>query len=281
MTIAEFIYTVLLKPKPLQLAANAVIRTIIPRTVRYGAVTIVLNPRDAVISGALTFRQYERDETALVQKVLKKGMTVLDIGANIGFYTAQFAHSITPSGTVYAFEPDPECHSFLLQTIAANSFTNVHPIQAAASSKDGSMELYTSSQNRGDNRLYGNEMADGSTTVKVLCLDNFLAERKVRQIDFIKIDVQGFEGSVLAGLEQTIRQSKPLTILMEFWPDGLQRAGTNPASLLRQLQSWGMILNQLGSNGTTTAIEDIESYIAKYPGRKYSNIVATKSGLGG
>lgn len=277
MTIAEFIYTVLLKPKPLQLAANAVIRAIVPRTVKYGAVTIVLNPRDAVISGALTFHQYEHDETALAQKVPKEGMTVLDIGANVGFYTAQFAHAITPSGTVYAFEPDPECHSFLLQTIAAISFTNVHPIQAAASSKDGSMELFTSSQNRGDNRLYSNEMADGSTTVKVLCIDNFLAERKVSQIDFIKIDVQGFEGSVLSGLEQTFRQSKPLTILMEFWPDGLERAGTNPASLLRQLQSWGMSLNHLGANGATSPVGDIDSYIAQYPGRKYTNIVATKA----
>lgn len=276
ITIPEFIYTVLLKPRPLRVAANSVLRAIIPSSIAVGKVRIVLNPHDPVVSGAIALRVYERRELAFVRCALAAGMTILDIGANLGFYTAIFAEAVGDGGKVIAFEPDPENFHFLHKTIEANSFSNVVPINAAAARRSGIMRLYTSRENRGDNRLYANELSDGSVDVKVLCLDEYLPGIGVKEVDFIKIDVQGFEGEVLGGLEQTIRSSRTLTMLAEFWPQGLRRAGTDPLELLERLESYGLSLNDLGDHGRTTPVTDKKALIARYQGREYTNIVARK-----
>src|SRR5580704_1223481 len=105
MTVAEFLYTVALRPKPLKAIANAVIRRCIPRQVtRHGAV-IVLNPNDPVVSGALTFGVYEKPETAFLLSVLRPGMTFLDVGANLGYYTALAIARVGKQGKIVALEP--------------------------------------------------------------------------------------------------------------------------------------------------------------------------------
>ena len=169
---------------------------------------------------------------------------------------------------------NPENFFFLERTIAANSFKNVKLVQAAAARGKGTMRLHTSSENRGDNRLYANELADGGVDVAVVSLDELLPSMGVQELDFIKIDVQGFEAHVLAGLEQTIRRSPKLTMLMEFWPDGLSRASSAPLGLLGQLESWGLALHELGSRGQTRPIVDKQAFIDRYPGRRYANIIA-------
>src|ERR1700689_999285 len=108
MHVAEFVYTVMLRPKPLKAMANAVIRWCIPsRLKRHGAV-ILLNQQDAVVSGAITFGVYERAETAFFCAVCRPGMTFLDIGANIGYYAALASGRLGPHGRMIRLEPDPE-----------------------------------------------------------------------------------------------------------------------------------------------------------------------------
>lgn len=277
MSPAEFLYTVVCRPRPLRVAANALIRLLIPDSVGYGNIKVVLNPKDPVVSGALAFRQYEHDELAFVATSLRPGMTILDVGANIGLYTALFADATGTEGLVVALEPDPQNFAFLQKTIAANNLKNVKPAQVAASRSKGTMRLHTSSENRGDNRLYANDLADGFVDVEVVRLDDLLSSMNILALDFIKIDVQGFEEHVLAGLEQTIRRSANLTILMEFWPYGLTQASSNPLDLLGQLESWGLKLHELGRGGNTQPIIDKKGFISRYPGRRYANIVARMS----
>src|SRR5437660_12651508 len=88
MRVSEFVHTVLLKPRPLKVAANCLLRWLVPsRLKRYGAV-LILNPRDPVISGSLSLGLYERPETAFFLRVCSGEMVFLDIGANIGYYSA-------------------------------------------------------------------------------------------------------------------------------------------------------------------------------------------------
>src|SRR5438128_9773985 len=94
MTIAEFIYTVLLKPKSVKSAVNSVIRMFLPQTVRYGPISVVLNPKDPVVSGALMLHVYERSEMTFVERSLRHGMTVVDVGANVGLYSALSGHLV-------------------------------------------------------------------------------------------------------------------------------------------------------------------------------------------
>ena len=108
MPFAEFIYTEVLKPRPLKALANAVLLRIIPEKIRVGPAILYLDPCDPVISGALTLRVFELSEQALFEKYLHGDMTLVDIGANLGLYTAISMHHLDAGGRIVAFEPHPK-----------------------------------------------------------------------------------------------------------------------------------------------------------------------------
>ena len=276
MSIPEFIYAVLLRPKPLRKLANALIRAALPSQIRRDGATVILNPNDPVVSGALALRVYEKTETRFFKSACKPGMIFLDVGANIGLYTALALPRIGSTGRVVALEPDSESFEYLRKTAIANHADNVICIRKAAADYSGVMKLFVSENNRGDNRLYDNELATGSYEVEVAPLDLLLKELGIGAVDLVKIDVQGFEGHVLRGMRETIARSPNLTILMEFWPHGLQCAQTDPAELLTDLQEMGLAVFELTSGGSLRAVADRKALIEKYPGRQYTNIVASK-----
>ena len=113
MAILESVYTVLLKPPPLRRAANAAIKLLLPQTVTVGDALIWINPNDPVISGALTFRVYEPGEIAFFRAHFGGGMTLIDVGANVGLYTGIALSNSDFHGTVLALEPDEESQSLL------------------------------------------------------------------------------------------------------------------------------------------------------------------------
>jgi len=272
--IAEFVYTILLKPAPLRVLANTVIRAIVPSRVQRNGATVVLNPKDPVISAALTFSVYERAETNFLRGQLRPGITFLDIGANVGYYTALAQVQLQGEGRIVSLEPDPENFSHLLQTVEANAFRNVECLQKAAADRTGRVQLYTSKDNRGDSRLYRNNLSDGSVEVECVVLDTLLSGLGISSLDVVKIDVQGFEAKVLAGLRETLRRSPACVILSEFWPQGLLDAGSDPQRYLDHLCELRMTLFELDSSGDLAPIHDRDALIARNPGRVYTNIVA-------
>lgn len=258
--------------------ANTVLKWCIPERLTRGGTVLVLNRRDPVVCGAITFGVYETAETKFLRSVFRPGMTFVDVGANIGYYTALAIGRIGQRGKIVALEPDTENFGFLEQTVRANAAENVMCIRKAASDQVGTSTLYVSSQNRGDNRLYRNELCDGSYDVEVSTVDELLAECGVSCVDLVKIDVQGYEGRVVSGMWETIRRSARLIMLMEFWPDGLERAGTPAMQLLNDLEAAGMELLELGPKGSVKPIADKRRLIARYPGRRYTNIVGVRGG---
>jgi FkbM family methyltransferase len=276
MTIPEFIYAVLLRPRPLRKFSNSLIRAVLPRQIRRGGAIVMLNPNDPVISGALLMRMYENIETRFFQSVCKAGMTFVDVGANVGLYTALALPRIGAAGRVVALEPDRESFEYLRKTVKANGAKNVDCIQKAAADYSGVAKLFISKNNRGDNRLYENELSTGSYEVEVAPLDRTLQELGIAAVDLLKIDVQGFEGHVLQGMRETIARSENLKILMEFWPQGLESAGTDPQKLLLDLENMAFKISELRSDGCVRAVNDHRALIEKYPGRKYTNLLAAK-----
>jgi FkbM family methyltransferase len=276
VTIPEFIYAVLLRPKPLRKLANALIRAALPSQIRRDGAIVILNPNDPVVSGALALRVYENTETRFFMSVCKPGMTFLDAGANVGLYTALALPRIGSTGRVVALEPDRESFEYLRKTVIANHADNVTCVRKAASDYSGVTKLFVSENNRGDNRLYDNELSTGSHDVEVTLVDLLLKELGITAVDLVKIDVQGFEGHVLRGMRETIARSPNLTILMEFWPHGLQCAGTEPAELLTDLEDVGLVVSELRSGGSLRLVEDHKAFIERYPGRQYTNLVAVK-----
>lgn len=277
MSASEFVYTVLFHPRWIKNIINTLILRLLPKFVRVGEAVISINPRDPVVSGALALHVYERDEISLIRRICKPGQVVVDIGANVGLYTALSGILVGPSGQVFSFEPDPESFGFLRQTVLINNLKNVHLVNAAAVSKSadkaGKALLYTSSQNRGDNRLYYCKESDGSVEVDTLCLDDYFESMKITEVDVIKIDVQGYEGHVIESLERTIARSPKLKMLMEFFPTGLSSADTDPLLLLKKLQAYGLALYEIRKNDCYSPISDIGRLVRGLRGRAYTNIL--------
>jgi FkbM family methyltransferase len=248
----------------------------LPAQVNFGEAVVVLNPDDPVVSGALHFGVYEKAETKFFQTACREGMTFLDVGANIGYYTALAARAVGPTGKIIALEPDPESFKYLEQTIAANAVGNVLAFPVAASDVPAKLPLFISHDNRGDNRMYSPGGKWPTVEVEAAPADDLLAENKIETIDFIKIDVQGYEPKVIAGLRDTITRSPKLTLLTEFWPKGIRDAGGDPNDFLNTLRDLGLTLHELKADGELTELKDDADLIARHEGRRYTNLVGRK-----
>ena len=189
---------------------------------------------------------YEKYETELFKKLIKKGMVVVDIGANIGYYTLLAARFVGEEGKVFAFEPDPYNYSLLCKNIQVNGHRNVIPVRKAVFSKSGKMKLFLDKSNLGGHSLSEANVDKGaSITIEVTSLDDYFKNTDYK-IDVIKVDVQGSEMEVLEGMTNTINQNDNVKIITEFWPTGLQNSGSSPTGFLNKLIECGFALYQIG-----------------------------------
>jgi FkbM family methyltransferase len=205
---------------------------------------------------------HEKYETALFKKMVQDGMVVVDIGANIGYYTLIAAKLVGNKGIVYAFEPEPSSYKLLCKNIAINSYTNVVPIEKAVSRTNGKAKLYvcaatTAMSSFGkDNVLIHSKNVD-CLEVETITLDDFF-KRTIGddRIDFMKIDVEGAEELVVDGAERVLRNNR-LKILMEFMPDQLRKVEAGPLELLYKLQNYGFAIKLL--NDRKQVLEPVEN----------------------
>ena len=153
---------------------------------------------------------------------------------------------------------------------------NVQAFPIAASDVPATLPLYISHDNRGDNRLYQPGADWPEIEVEARPIDVLLVENHIETLDFIKIDVQGYEPKVIAGLRDTITRSPKLTLLTEFWPKGIRDAGNDPKEFLKTLRELSLTLHELKSNGELTELKDDEDLIARHTGRRYTNLVGRK-----
>ena len=277
--IPEFIYCYILRPWPLRNITNWIIKKLLPIKVKIGKYFLYLNPNDPVVSGAIFFNIYEKNESKFIKLNCFEGMNILDIGANIGYYTAIFSQLVGVNGTVISIEPDEESYKYLSKSIDSFNYKNVFSFRLAASDTKQKLPLFISKDNRGDNRLYSTNQKRKSIIVECLTIDELLKENKIENLDLIKIDVQGYEPKVLKGMRNIVKSSKKLIILSEFWPKGILEAGENPKEFLTTLRKMQFQLFELNKNGSLIILKpcDDQQFIKKYRGRKYTNIVCKKN----
>lgn len=171
------------------------------------------------------------------RQLLRPGMTVVDVGANVGIYTLHAARAVGDSGKVFSFEPAPKTFATLKRNVDANGFSaRVELRSAAVLDKSSRMPLYVRDEDCGLNSLY---MVDGarSEMVETVSLDEALAG--VASIDIIKIDAEGAEPRILRGMQRVIGANPGLQIFIEFAPSLLLRGGVQPADFLDQLLKLG------------------------------------------
>lgn len=140
---------------------------------------------------------------------------VLDIGANIGFHTMYFAELCGPEGLVFAFEPIQLNYAALLDNLSLNSFSQIRTVNAALGNENREIDIHIdpSATNPGAYNL----VTEGKKNTSITCFkgDHYLESVAVKKINFIKIDVEGYEYEVLKGLRQTILRSRP-SIIFEY-----------------------------------------------------------------
>lgn len=204
-----------------------------------------LDSKDSL--GLSIYGEWEPFETEVVSRCIKPGDVVIDIGANIGYYTLVFARLVGNDGHVFAFEPDPENFALLAKNVEINGYRNVTMIQKAVSNTSGTLRLYLSEENKGDHRIFDSADGRNSIQVEAVRLDDYFRDY-VGKIDLIKMDIQGAEGTALEGMISLIQKYENVKIITEFWPAGLERAGLDPEDFLRLLRAQAFNIYQIEEN---------------------------------
>lgn len=216
---------------------------------------MLLDPLDNGVAKPLYSGQgYEASETAFVSRLLKPNMNVLDIGANVGYFTTLAAKLVGPAGLVIAVEPDADNYKLLRENISRNHFTNVKTVQCALGSHAGEATLFRSRWNLGDHRLTNDRSTSRDAAQVVLTTaDELLAQMGIKHIDFVKIDVQGFECEVQRGMIKLLERIPGPTILTECWPYGIAIADGDAQHYFDGFVSRGYDPQMLLSNGECAA----------------------------
>ncbi len=197
-------------------------------------------PTDDIGREMIFWGVYDRYATFLFEKFIKEGMNVIDVGANIGYYTLLGARLVGEKGRIFAFEPERRNYELLLKNIELNGYKNVIPLQKAVSYKTGKARLYVDRVNGGIHSLYKtNQDANETTVVDTISLDDFFKNRECT-IHCIKIDVEGAEMTVLMGMSEIVRKNKNIKIFIEFWPEVFQRSGFSPQEYWAKLIDYGL-----------------------------------------
>jgi FkbM family methyltransferase len=234
--------------------------------------------RDRVISQLLRHNGvFEPWETELVKAELRPGDTVLDVGANIGYYTLLFARLVGPRGKVYAFEPDPDNFALLSHNVRLNGYRNVVLVNKAVSDRPGAARLFLSDSNTGDHRIYDSCDGRPSLPIETTDLDSFFRAFK-GYFDFIKFDIQGAEWAALQGMKGILARHDRLKMVTEFWPFGLKRYGASAADYLTFLQQQGFALYDIDETGGRLSRVDPAELLGRYdPDREdYTNLWCVK-----
>jgi len=156
----------------------------------------------------------EQFEVEVTQKLLPKVKTFIDIGANIGLYCLVAAAECLPSGKVYAFEPQPDCYKALIKTVWLNNWEDrVFVHQLGLGNIPGELNLHLAGTGSSFDNAFNDNKDLPIIRVPVDTLDHQIELNKIEVVDFIKIDVEGFEQNVLEGGENVINRDKPILFI--------------------------------------------------------------------
>ena len=173
---------------------------------------------------------------------------VVDIGANIGFFTERFAKWASGDGRVIAVEPDAHNVRLLKQRLARRAITSVDIHQAAAAEFNGTIFLQHNPDHPGDHRI-----SDRGEVVACITIDDVVERAGNPIVSFIKIDTQGSERRVLQGAKKTLQRCRP-ALFIEVDDRALRQFGTTAVELLAELASLEYRFYQISRSGKETPI---------------------------
>jgi FkbM family methyltransferase len=209
--------------------------------------SFIVRVGDQISRAVFSHGCYEPHLTSLVLPFLKPGMTVFDIGANIGYYTVLMARRVGPTGTVHAFEINEKVIDLLEENVQFANIRNVKIIKRAVAGTTGQREFFVpATGDEAEGSLTKSERYDAITTVEVpsVSLDDYVRENQIEQVDFIKIDVEGAEYEVFEGAKNLLSSPKKPVIMFEALDSVCMNFGVNWLDVVEKLRSFGYRIHQ-------------------------------------
>lgn len=198
----------------------------------------VLNPSDFPQQDLFWLGESDRWDLFHARRLVGPGAVIFDVGANFGYYALMLAAALDRKCEVHAFEPTEATFDRLTRHIALNGMDCVHAHRMALSDAPGTASMRGRAGNSG-----AAFVEPGEGEVRVSTLDAFVAGQGLQRLDFIKLDVEGFEPHVLRGGERVLRELRP-ALLLEIQPTTLHRVGSSVHQLVHLLTSRGYVLFQ-------------------------------------
>ena len=206
------------------------------------------------------FGTYEPGVVQGLEELVQPGWTAVDVGANIGYFTLLMANRVGPQGKVIAFEPLAENFKILKENIQLNDHRNVVAENLALMSRTGRIELRSATPGAitwvASVKIDQNSAVE-SQSVEAVTLDEYVQRKGIAKVDFLKIDVEGAEASVLEGATSVLDRDKPILLIEMHELDRFK--DKHPAIL--KLLSHDYHLRSLGVR------EWQEHFIAEPPGK--------------
>jgi FkbM family methyltransferase len=194
----------------------------------------------------MTHGRWEPGVTRLVEAMLKPGMTVVDVGAHIGYFALLAARRVGPAGRVYAFEPAPENYELLLRNISLNGYQHIIPVRKAVSNHEGVETFFLHPDSVAHSlqaQTFGRARA--RMAVDTTTLDRFFASQGWPLVHLMKLDIEGAEPEALDGMAQLLARNRGLRLILEFIPYILRRAGRDPRGFLMTLRGQGFRIQMI------------------------------------
>lgn len=231
-------------------------------TLALGRFKLLVDTRDMSLGPHLLLDGYwDLPNTEIFNKLIKPGMTVMDVGANCGYFTLLAADLVGPQGCVYAIEADPQNFALLQGSISLNGFGDrVRAYQVAALDVRKKVRFRKHANFFGGHSIFLNEFQSGpleEVLVEAMPLDEITQGK----VDFIKIDTEGAEPFILDGMRKLLERNPHVNILVEFCPTSLRDAGVEPREFLSKLKKLGFSLSITTNSGTWEPIRDEASLL--------------------
>jgi FkbM family methyltransferase len=213
---------------------------------------IEVNPGDMIGREILRQGCWEWETFCFLEEWLSPGMTVIDVGANIGQYAMLASTRVGPHGRVHCFEPHPGVYQVLTRNLRRSGCANVVARPLALAATPGARDLFlqpidnvgaTSFKPR-DTALPGSRVR-----VKATTLDAYVKARRLGRVDLIKIDVEGAELEVLEGAARTLDANPDIVLVVEFLRENAQRFGRSVEELETHLRALGFRLFSINMGG--------------------------------
>jgi FkbM family methyltransferase len=190
------------------------------------------------------FGQRDPDVFAWLDSFLMPGMVVLDIGANVGAYSLFMSKRISPGGQCHAFEANPRLTPYLLANKENNGLSNLILNPVAVGESRGSTSFVQDAWNLGKAHV-----GDREGSVELVNIDDYLMETGTQRVDFIKVDIEGYELAALRGASRTLGANTDVVLLVEVVQEHMSRYGFSVADVFRYLNGLGFQPQSLGPQG--------------------------------